>query len=227
MNRWLCTLLLGGLVCGATAFAQTPVPCPTDATARHRCVECSSSTSCTWWSWNHHNPSLETAPYETYGPGEGRHVWKTNIGRTGSASIAIIYPDDFPGTTDANDSVEKFRVNTWNSRLRIPAVAGKTYSARVYVQTEAMDTNVFATAALGLTFRDANNFALGSLILSNVVSASNQTWTALTIPATVAPTNTDRFTLQLRLTGNGAVYFDDLSAWDTTASSVNLLDIQP
>jgi hypothetical protein len=225
----LAIALLGTLLSATTLFAQTPIPCPTDAGGKYRCAECSSTTSCTWWSWNFFNPSVETAPYEQYRPSEGRHIWKPAIARTGNSSIAIVYPDDFPSETDANDAVQALQINTWNTKIRIPAVAGKTYSARVYAQTEDMTQNPYgpAIAYMTMQFRDANGFTVGGLLSSNQLTTATPTWTALTIPATVAPTNTDRVELHLRLKGNSAAYFDDLSIWDTAAPTVNLMDVQP
>jgi hypothetical protein len=226
----LAIALLGTLLSAATLLAQTPVPCPTDAGGKYRCAECSSTTSCTWWSWNYYNPSIETVPYEQYRQSEGRHAWKAaGPARTGSASIAIIYPDDFPSETDANDAVQALQTNTWNTKIRIPAVAGKTYSARVYAQIEATDQNPYgpASAYMTMLFKDANGFLVGGLLTSNSLQTATTTWTALTVPATVAPTNTDRVELNLRLKGNSAAYFDDLSIWDTAAPTVNLMDVQP
>jgi hypothetical protein len=149
--------------------------------------------------------------------------------RTGTRSLTIYYPDEFPGVTDENDAVDAIRINYWRTRLRIPATAGATYAARVYATADGMDGNVYgpASASLVMRFQDANAFLLGSIATSNSLSTTTQTWTALDVPATVAPANTDRLYLEIRLRGNGTAYYDDLSVWNVAAPSINLLDVQP
>jgi hypothetical protein len=140
------------------------------------------------------DPDFEQSPTPWYFThGTGTFSWASDQSRSPSHALKIV---------TSSSSLTRWMTNT----KQIAAQAGKRYTASAYAKTSSVSGSVRVT----LTFWNASASYLGVAADSTTTLSGTQNWTQLTASAT-APTGTAYIRVELRLTGPGTTWFDDLT----------------
>jgi hypothetical protein len=136
---------------------------------------------------------FEAAPGNAYyTAGACAFSWATDAANSGTHSLKIV----------SQSSAELCR---WLSTMTdIPARAGTTYSAAVWLKTEST-----GYGEISINFWNAGNGYLGTYT-SNRLLAGSQGWTPVDVQAT-APSGTAWIRIEFRLHGAGTIWADDVS----------------
>ena len=139
------------------------------------------------------NPGFELTPTTSFFThGDGTFTWATDQSNSATHSLKIV---------STTSTLSRWLTNT----TAITAQAGKTYTASVYAKTNAVTGSVRLT----ITYWNASATYLGVAVDTPSLTGT-QNWTKLTI-SQQAPTGTAYIRLEMRLTGPGTAWYDDLT----------------
>ena len=139
------------------------------------------------------DPDFESAPGTAYFThGDGVFAWVTDAARSPTHSLKIV------STTGT--------LSRWLTRTTsIVAIPGKTYTASVWTRTAGLG----GTARVALTFWNSSGVYLGVAVESAGTGGTGD-WKQLTVTQQ-APAGTAFVRVELRQSGTGTSWWDDLS----------------